>query len=128
MDVMDSAAMRSANTAGVMRLPHSRAMDVRRGNRRATHVSTIIHLGTLGRGCDQDGRAWHSTAQHSTAEHDINTAGMPHQGETAQQGKQEGRLGNSHSTAKHTMTSAQMQDTAQHMRQAGRQYMNTAAP
>lgn len=53
MDVMDSAAMRSAKMAGVMRLPHSRATEVRRGNSRATHVSTIIHLFVCGGGGEE---------------------------------------------------------------------------
>lgn len=64
MDVMDSAAMRSAKTSGVMRLPHRRAMELRRGNRRATHVSTIIHLkrqqqgGGEAEGCDWVRWSW----------------------------------------------------------------------
>jgi len=44
MEVIDSAAMRSAKMAGGILLPHSSATDVRRGKSRATHVSTIIHL------------------------------------------------------------------------------------
>jgi hypothetical protein len=44
IEVMERAAMRSAKVSDAILLPHSNAMELRRGNRRATHVSTIIHL------------------------------------------------------------------------------------
>jgi hypothetical protein len=44
MPVIAMASMRCAKTAALMRLPTSRMTQFRCGNRRATHVSTIIHL------------------------------------------------------------------------------------